>query len=227
MPRIPRGGQFCFWRALGVCWAPVVLTVLSPFAGLGSAGAAEAEAPPAPRVLTLSEAVKIALENNRNVQAALQRANAARARVDQAAAPNRPQARLSGSVTRNDKETTLSLPGGPGGAVQQVTIGQLYTSGAQLAVTKAIDVSGALRLQRSIAELSGDVAVLDLARAQEQTVLEVKNAFIGVLRAEAALGVARANAASLEEHLSQVRAFFGEGVVAQYDVLRAEAQAAN
>ena len=168
----------------------------------------------------------IALERNRAIQIAQDQLDIAQARVAEAVAPSRIQARAQASITRNDEASTITLPGGDGGA-QTVDISPLYSRNAQLVVSKQIDISGALRAARNIAELGALSAQIELERTREQTVLDVRNAFYQVLRAQAALDVAEANLASLEEHLRQAQAFYREGVKAQFDVLRAETQVAN
>lgn len=183
-------------------------------------------ATPQPRVLTLQDSVAIALERNRSIQIAQDQLAIAQARVAEAIAPTRIQVLAQASITRNDKASTITLPGAEGGA-QSVEISPLYSRNAQLVVSKQLDISGALRTSRSIAELGVLAAQIELQRTREQTVLEVRNAFYQVLRAQAALEVAEANLASLEEHLRQAQAFYREGVKAQFDVLRAETQVAN
>ncbi|HOQ28341.1 MAG TPA: TolC family protein, partial [Armatimonadota bacterium] len=144
----------------------------------------------------------IALERNRSIQIAQDQLAIAQARVAEAIAPTRIQALAQASITRNDKASTITLPGAEGGA-QSVEISPLYSRNAQLVVSKQLDISGALRTSRSIAELGVLAAQIELQRTREQTVLEVRNAFYQVLRAQAALEVAEANLASLEEHLRQ------------------------
>lgn len=186
-----------------------------------------APAVPLPRILTIEDSIAIALEQNRAIQIALDRLDRAQAGVSEAIAPSRLQARAQASITRNDEATTISLPGTAGGPPQSVDITPLYSRNAQVVFTKPIDISGALRASRNIAELGALSARIDVERTREQTVLDVRNAFYQVLRARAALEVAEANLASLEEHLRQAQAFYEAGVKAQFDVLRAETQVAN
>ncbi|MBI3944364.1 MAG: TolC family protein [Armatimonadetes bacterium] len=189
-------------------------------------GAAPPAATPAPRTLALAESVQVALQHSRAIQIAEERLQRARAQVEEAKAPNRVQASLNANATRIDKVSTFFVPL-PDGTAQEISLGELYSRNLQMSITKPIDISGALRATRNIAELGADSARLDADRTRDQTVLDVKNAYYGVLRAQAALGVAQATVASLAEHLRQVRLFFEQGVVAQFDVLRAEAQVAN
>ncbi len=190
------------------------------------AGEAPAESP-APRVLTLEDSIAIALENNRSIQTAIDRLDRAVGRVGEARAAGRLQLSAQATLTRNDQETSFSLPGSNGGPAQEATLTPLYSRTGRLSVTQPIDISGALRASRNIADLGVVAAHLDVERTQEQTVLDVKSAFYQVLRAQAALEVAQANVASLEEHLRQAEAFQRAGVAARFDVLRAETQVAN
>ncbi|HHX40408.1 MAG TPA: TolC family protein [Armatimonadetes bacterium] len=241
-PAFPRSGRLSLLLACAVA-LPLLPTRVSAAEALAPQPAetapqptaptpAPAPTPPAttaapqPRVLTLQDSVAIALERNRAIQIAQDQLDIAQARVAEAVAPSRIQARAQASITRNDEASTITLPGGDGGA-QTVDISPLYSRNAQLVVSKQIDISGALRAARNIAELGALSAQIELERTREQTVLDVRNAFYQVLRAQAALDVAEANLASLEEHLRQAQAFYREGVKAQFDVLRAETQVAN
>lgn len=207
-------------------WLAAAAVLVLAGSACPSAGAPETSTP-APRVLTLEDSIAIALENNRSIQTALDRLDRAVGRVGEARASGRLQARAEASLTRNDQETAFSLPGGEGGPARQVTISPLYTRAGRFSVTQPIDISGAIRASRNIADLGVLAARLDVERAQEQTVLDVKTAFFQVLRAQAALEVAQATVASLEDHLRQAQAFQRAGVAARFDVLRAETQVAN
>ncbi|HEX2999288.1 MAG TPA: TolC family protein, partial [Armatimonadota bacterium] len=145
----------------------------------------------------------------------------ARGQVSEAASAGHLQADVSGNLTRVDEVSTISLGG------NSVKTGKLYTRTANLSLTQPIDISGALRASRDIASYGETQAILALAGTREKTVLDVKTAYFQVLRAQAAFAVAQATATSLEEHERQSQAFYKNGVAAQYDVLRAEAQLAN
>lgn len=206
------------------------VTLLSITAGLlpvsGAALAAEGSAaPPEPRVVSLEDSIAIAMQHSRAIAAAEERLRQAQAQIGIAKAPSNLQTRIDGTVTRVDRKSTISIPGPTG--VQSVTTGSLYSRSASMGISQAIDISGGLRASRRLARSGADIAALDLERTREQTTLDVKTAFYQVLRAQAGLSVAQATVASLEEHLRQVLAFYEAGTVAQYDVLKAEAQVAN
>lgn len=60
-----------------------------------------------------------------------------------------------------------------------------------------------------------------------KTVLQVKNAFYGVILAKEAVTISRLSLENFEKHYSNVKALYNQGIVAEYNVLQAEVQVEN
>lgn len=191
----------------------------APAAGLPAGGP---RPPVAGRVLTLEEAVEIAIEQQPQIQARLSDYAAARFRVDQALAPLLPQVTGSASTTRS-QSVVLTAPG-PGVAARRdfgdtfqarVALSQLlFDFGKTLAATEA-----ARKLQ--------EVALEDVELQRQLIALAVKEAYTNMLFARRLIRVNEQALQRAELNLKSARGFFEVGTRPRSDVARAEVDVAN
>src|SRR5262249_5171051 len=218
------GVRMSIRRAVG---ATLSAALLASFAGPATAQPAPTRpsGPPqvAGRVLTLDEAVAIALEQQPQITVQLFAYAAARYRVDQAFAPLLPQ--LTGWVSTIRKGTpSLSASGLKGATVSrqfdetvlaQVALSQLlFDFGKNLAATEA-----ARKLQ--------DVALENVELQRQLISLSVKEAYTNMLFAPRLIRVNEQALKRADLNLTSARGFYEVGTRPKSDVARAEVDVAN
>lgn len=188
----------------------IALCILS-----GTAGAQDSSQ------LSLNEAIKIALKNNRQFLIAQQNIEKAEARVREAAGAGR--LKLDGTATyqRFDKVAKASF----GNA--QIQLGNIDSKTARISVAQPIDISGTIRSGVRTASLGLEAAQLDYERAKNDLILNVTNAYEGVARAQAFVAVAEEALKNSQERLRITQVQLDTGVAAQFDLLRAQTQVAQ
>lgn len=173
-------------------------------------------------VMTLDDAVALALANNELLSQNDEAVNAYRARVRQATGRGLPQVTVNANITRQ-KEVVTEFPGSGGNTgVQRIVLSPGTTKMASVGLTQPIDIFGRVKTARNIAHMGERIQRLNVLRAQSEVVYEAKTAYYNTLRAEGAMTVAQASVADAEEQLRLARAFLAAGTAAQYDVTRAE-----
>lgn len=216
-----------FLLAAAVAWAqppssPPTPAQPPPPAAPSAPPAAGGRPPVAGRVLTMEEAVEIAIEQQPQIQARLGDYAAARFRVDQALAPLLPQ--VTGSVSTTRSQSVVFTTAGPGVSARRdfsdtlqarVALSQLlFDFGKTLAATEA-----ARKLQ--------DVALEDVELQRQLIALAVKEAYTNMLLAQRLIRVNEQALQRAELNLRSARGFFEVGTRPRSDVARAEVDVAN
>ncbi|MHB9001174.1 MAG: TolC family protein [Thermoanaerobaculia bacterium] len=195
---------------------------------------AMAQTPDAPP-LTLTEAVRIALDGNPAMRAAGAGQSMAQARLSQARDTWLPQVQLSGRYTDGDNPVYVF-----GSLLEQGRFGAEHFDPAFLNSPEklenyraSLDVRLAIfdQLRRYAANKQARVGV-DQAEAQvelarQQMRYGVTQAYYGVLLAEAAKEVADEAARTAEAEVKRIRDSFETGLIVQSDYLAAEVQLAD
>jgi len=181
-----------------------------------------------PNPLTLDEAVRIALQNSKQIKVAEEKLISAQSKIEMAKAGQKIQTSLSASAVRIDEETTITMPSFvPGEPPSQITIGELYSYKASLGVFHPIDLSKKLSLSERIAQLSAEQADVDLERTIEDVITATKKAFLQALQAKRSIDIFSTTEKAGEEALRVAQANYEAGTVPHFDVLRAEVNLAN
>jgi len=188
---------------------------------------AEQAAQPKPTVLTLEQALAIALENNPGLSIAKDQVGAARGRLGQAKARALPQVTGAGTWTQQGPVTSFTIPGPPGQPPETITLGQSRTRSAVLTLTQPLDLAGQIRAAKRMASLGLTSAAYGVDRTANDLALSVYNAYYGVLRARDSVTVAQQAVDASQEHLRIAEAQFRAGTAPQFDVLRASVQLEN
>ncbi|MBI2843938.1 MAG: TolC family protein [Armatimonadetes bacterium] len=193
------------------------------------AGQAIGQEPPAPGpepdVMTMDEAIAIAVSNNPALAIAGERVEQARNQVREA----RSQARFKVDVSANRTyvtpvpEFTIDTPEGP----RRVEVRTPEETRANATVVQPIDLTRRLSIGKQLANLQLDIREFGEAQTLQQLIADVKGAYYNVLRAQGAVDVAQAALDVAEERLRLARAQFEAGVVARFDVTQAEVDVAN
>ncbi|MEK6570120.1 MAG: TolC family protein, partial [Bacteroidota bacterium] len=183
-----------------------------------------------PLVLTLAQAISIALEQNRDVLIADQDRYKADAQISEARSGAFPQINLSGQYARNIQKPVLFLPPDnpflkSGSSVKfEMGSNNAYSMGLQISQTlyskklgTAIDIAEDFH---AYSEKSYEGTALDV-------VLNVKKAFYGVLLVQRLVEVNRQGLEVARVNYENVKSLYKHGAAAEYDFLRAEVQVAS
>ncbi len=210
--------------------------VAAASATLAAPAVAIAQAPAAPRSITLAEALSLAAQNNHGLRVSAFEVTVARAQLAQAEAFKSGQLALSGSYTRINQVSggVIVLPPGtlpPPNDTVTITIRlpapnpNIYS--AALTYTYPIYTGGRIESQVALAQanLRGSEATLE--RAKQQLVLDVKQAYYGLLTAQAGIDVAQRTVDSADENLRVARARVAAGASPRFDEIQAEVNSAN
>ncbi len=181
-----------------------------------------------PNPLTLDDAVKIALQNNKQIRVYQARVDSARGTLEMAKAAQKLRVSLSATATRIDKKTTVTMPSFiPGRPPIQFTIGELYNYRASLSFLHPLDISGKLSLQEDISKLSLNQANLEYEKIREDVIASVKKAFFQALQARKSVSIFESALKAAEAHLQVAKAHYEAGTIPYFEVLRAEVNVAN
>jgi outer membrane protein TolC len=203
--------------------AVLVVALLS-----GMPAALAQQPPPGPpqvvgRVLTLDEAVAIALEHQPNIQARLSDYAAAAFRVDQALSPLLPQ--LTGSVTTRRVEA-VTEPAGP----RRTRLSASYPDEnlrAGVTVSQLLFDFGKTFADTQVARKLADVASEDVELQRQLITLAVKESYTNINFAQRLIAVQQQALERAELNLRSARGFFEVGTRPKSDVARAEVDVAN
>ncbi|HLJ57498.1 MAG TPA: TolC family protein [Chthonomonadaceae bacterium] len=171
--------------------------------------------------LTIADAVALALGTNRSMSLAQEALLRATGRTAEARAAFSPTLGANATYTRLNQGQVVNI----GGATIPIVNADQPTLG--LTATLPIDIAGLLRAATDQARFQEIAARLDINRTRNQIVLDVKSAFYDVLRAQALVQVATENLQNSLDRLDDANKRYRAGVVARFDVLRAETDVLN
>jgi outer membrane protein TolC len=181
------------------------------------------------RRVTIDDAVRIAMEKNSDLQAARFEVDRADARVQEAIGYALPAVDLTGRYTRSLKRPVFFLPdfANPGsGKIVPVQIGSNHSVDMTLNARQIL-FNGTVFVGMGAASIYADVA-RDLYRARQlETVTGVKRAFYRALLAREALDLTRTSLKNAEDNLKNVDLLRAQGVLSEYDHLRASVAVDN
>lgn len=198
---------------------------------------ADASAPGIPelggsRLVTLDDAVRLALLQNPGLDEAAARVRRAEASVAEARASQRPRVDGGARFTLQGPNPSFVFtlpPTTPGGAPQrqEVTFGRTFTRSFNVTGSYDPDPYGALRAGRRSAEDLLRSQQRAAAAARNEIVYAVQNLYLAALRAGALVDVARRAVALSEEQLRNARSRVNAGQAAEFDAVRASVDVAN
>jgi outer membrane protein len=209
-------------RQIVVVVAAIVTLILSAAPRV----TAQSPAPPqiAGRVITMDEAVAIALETQPQIQARLGDYAAARFRVDQAMAPLLPQ--FTGSVSSvRSKSSVLQTTIGATPVIVNRDWGDTFQ--AQVALSQLLFDFGKNLAATDAAKKLAAVTLEDVELQRQLIALAVKEAYTNILFAQRLTRVNQQALERAELNLKSARGFFEVGTRPKSDVARAEVDVAN
>lgn len=175
------------------------------------------------KILTIDKAIQIALQKNQELASARLEVEKANAKVNEAIGTALPAFDLSGRYTRALKKPVFFLPDFSdlnSGRTVPIRVGsdhavEMALSARQVLFNAAVITGvGAARIYLEVAR--------DMYRSkQAETVAKVRKAFYSVLLAKEVSLMMQSNLKNAEENLKNVRLMKQQGLVSEYDELRA------
>jgi len=189
-------------------------------------GAAPVQAPPSPvagRVLSLPEAIAIALENQPTIQARLGDYAAAQQRVNQAFSGLLPQ--LGGSWNAFRDQTAVgSLPSTGN---QRTIYSWTTTTTAKVTLSQLLFDFGKTVAATDAAKAGAESSKEDVETDRNDTVLQVKESYFNLLFGKRLVVVNQEAVARAQLNLKSAKGFFEVGTQPKFTVTRAEVDVAN
>ena len=204
-------------------------TVLAASVVLAVTGGALGQTRPAPpglagRVLTLDEALAIALETQPQIQARLADYAAARFRVDQALAPLLPQ--LTGSWSA-ERAQSVSVTAGTASRATHTVEAWGTTTTAKVSASQLLFDFGKNLAATDVAKRNADVSLEDVELQRQLITQAVKESYTNINFAQRLMRVNQQALERAELNLRSARGFFEVGTRPKSDVTRAEVDVAN
>ncbi len=165
--------------------------------------------------LTLHDCIEIALKNQPTIKAARQNVNAGQGREIQARSPLFPQLSASTGYSENHS----------GGGAFGESITKSYTT--SLSLNLLLYDFGKTGSSLDAARWGLSSSERDLDRTVQDVILNVKQAYYGLLAARNVVDAARKRMEQTDSHLRQAEAFFRAGSKPRFDVTRAEVDVNN
>jgi outer membrane protein len=189
----------------------------------------------ASEVLTLDKSIEIALQESLSVKSAEEEIRAKEFEERSAKADFLPKLSTSYSYTRLDTSTVndakyISYLYDPDtGTFYSRESSPLDTDtyAFNVTATQSLFTGWALTALRELASLGLDTAKIQKETAIHGLVLDVKQAYFGILKAEKLEKVAVQAVDQLEAHLRVAQAFYDEGIIAKNELLQTEVQMAQ
>jgi len=172
--------------------------------------------------LTLEEAIRVALANNREILVAKEKIEEAKQRIKEAKAGYFPTIDLSGTYTHLNEAPSMVIPG-----YGSVEMGQADNYLSKLSINQPLYTSGRLVYANKQTDLGYQRAQEDLNNVQNKITFQVKKAFYAVLLAQENVEVTEKALDQAKRHLDVVEDFFKVGVVSRFDLLRTRVEVAN
>ncbi len=190
----------------------------------GVASAQEVSLPQPGKPLSLNDCVALALRFNPALRSNLATVDAQRARVEQALAAYYPQVNLNSSYNWNTFNF-VRLGGTTGAYNYNWTFVDVFSVGPTLNLT-IYDfgrTSNSVKINRENVKASEQ----DLVTTRQTVILNVQQAYFGVLQGQRLVEVAKEIVTNTKYHLEQAQGFYQAGTRPKIDVTKAEVDVAN
>ena len=185
--------------------------------------------------LTLEESIKIALERSLSVQSADEEIKAKEFEELSSKADFYPKLSTSYSYSRLDNGTVndakyTTYPYNPltmSHFPKEISPLEAETYEFNISATQPLFTGWRLTILRDLASLGVNTAKIQKETVIQDLILNVKEAYFGILKTEKLKKVARQSVELLEAQLRVSQAFYDEGIIAKNDLLQTEVQMAQ
>ncbi|MCB2205955.1 TolC family protein [bacterium] len=184
-----------------------------------------------PRTLRLEDAISLAVDNNRELEISRLNMDKAGYQVSEAYGTALPSISAGGTYTRTLKKPVFFLPArfmdpNAGDGVIPVEIGSdnSYQFGFE---ASQVLFNAAVFTGVGTAKIYEDASKHMYTETYNKTIADVKKAFYGVLLAKDVLTLMKASLSNAEDNLHNVEVMNEQGIVSEYDLIRARVQTDN
>ncbi len=167
-------------------------------------------------ILTLEDAVQMALSNHQRILQAGELYSASSASAEAAARERLPSIDFSFSYDRLNDNPFQSIAG------SSLTVSDKDQVHYQIRIKQPLFTGFHLSIQKKLAELNVDIARYNLQQARRTLALDVHVAALQLLQSEALQRLANQQCTQLKSHLADIRAAYEQGMVPGNDRLKAE-----
>ncbi len=185
----------------------------------------------ASEVLTLEESIKISLEKSLSIYSAEEEIKAKEFEELSSRADFLPKLSTSYTYTRLDNDTVNDAKYTsyqyPSFSPREVSPLDTNTYQFNITATQPLFTGWRLTISREIASLGVDTAKIQKETTIQDLVLNVKEAYFGILKAEKLENVAKQAVEQLKANLGVSQAFYDEGIIAKNALLQTEVQMAQ
>ncbi|MBE0643037.1 MAG: TolC family protein [Bacteroidetes bacterium] len=183
------------------------------------------------RTLTMDDAISIAVENNRDLEVSRLEMDKADYQVREAVGTALPNISASGTYSRMLKKPVFFLPKkfmdpDAGDGVVPIEVGSDNSYNFGFEATQIL-FNAAVFTGVGTAKIYQDASRYLYDDTYNKTVTNVKKAFQGVLLAREVLSLMKASLKNAEDNLHNVDVMFKQGIVSEYDFIRAQVQTDN
>ncbi len=186
------------------------------------------EAKTIPEVLTLEDSINIALKNNHALGAASEKITGAKEKSWEAKTLFLPKFKVESSYTHLNEPPSLDLKAGvltPQALSIETGDDNMYN--AQAVVQQPLFTGGKLLSLNKQARNNLEATKYNYEEAKQKLILQVKEAYFGILVAQKYREVCQEAVEQMRAHLKTVRGLYSAGTVSNIDLLRTEVQLAN
>jgi len=171
--------------------------------------------------LSLTDAVNLAVQNNKNLLAFLQEKEMARGRVMESYSEALPKVSASGAYTRLKEVSSFDAGG------RTISLGAEDNYSLDLEVSQPVFRGGGIRAALRAAKLYEILSDEQVRGTLQQTIYEVAHAYYDALLYQHLVTVFEEEVKSADANLRDVRLKRKVGIVRDFDVLRAEVAVSN
>ncbi|MDP4116847.1 MAG: TolC family protein [Bacteroidota bacterium] len=181
-------------------------------------------------VLTLNEALNIALSHNWDVLMAQEDINKSHKQIDEAYSNAFPRLQFESNYMRNIKSPVMFIPGNSAFNPSPNTV--TFEIGSKNSVDAGLSLSQVIYNQKvntaiKIADEYASYSVAGKAATLKQVTVDVKKTFYGILLMQELVKVTQQSSDVATANLKNVESLYKQGVASEFDYLRAQVQVAN
>ncbi len=183
----------------------------------------------AEEVIDFERAMELALENNRQLKMLKQDNRYAEFQVKEAYSGAMPQVSAMGSYSRNimipTLETDFVMNGQPMSFRMQM--GRENNYYGEIRLQQPLWIAGKIGIAIEIAKIYKQISEKNVHRGEKELRYLVTRSFYGVLMAQEFEDLMVSAEQQIKSHLENARVMHQQGLVSEYDLLRAEVELAN
>jgi len=171
--------------------------------------------------LSLSQCLKLTLDNNRQILISREEKEKAKGRLKEAQSLKYPHVSANLSYTRPDKVAEFDVGG------VKIETGTLNNYKAEASINQSLYQGGRINASIKSAQIGEELADTQIANTEEEIILLATKSYYDVLLSQEVVSINRKGLENVQEHFKNVKLLNKEGVASNYEVLRAGVQVSN